>query len=137
MVQLAHYLQVVDALAPFVNEQRWGLRVGRLYPLRQQLPLVGLIPQVLVQVSIRDLFEGLDVVDGNEVRIQIHELDADFFEGTLRQQVTLDPRESLVGVVVGLGRISTIYEIKALGQTKYINYSDLGELLNDKMLPVR
>ena len=109
MVQLAHYLQVVDPLTPLVNEQRRGLRVGGLYPLRQQLPLVGLIPQVLVQVSIRDLFEGLDVVDGNEVRIQIHELDADLFEGTLRQQVTLYSRQSLVGVVVGLGRIKTRY----------------------------
>ena len=127
MVQLAHYLQVVDALAPFVNEQRWGLRVGRLYPLRQQLPLVGLIPQVLVQVSIRNLFEGLDVVDGNEVRIQIHELDADFFEGTLRQQVTLDPRQSLVGVVVGLGRTKTFININKMKVRGQINLDSIAQ----------
>jgi len=102
VTRLPNILQVVNALAPFVREQRRGLGVGWLYPLRQQFALVGLIPQVLVQVRIRDLFEGLDVVYGNEVRIQIHELDADLFEGALRQQVTLYSRQSLVGVVVGL-----------------------------------
>ena len=100
----ALYLEIVDALAPLVHEQRWGLRVGRLDPRGQQLPLIGLVPQVLVQVSVGDLFEGLNVVDGHEMRVQIHELDADLFEGALRQQVTLDSRQGLVGVVIGLSR---------------------------------
>ena len=34
--------------------------------------------------------------------VQVHELDGDLLEGALRQQVTLDPRQRLVGVVIRL-----------------------------------
>ena len=116
----ALYLEIVDALAPLVHEQRRGLRVGRLDPRGQQLPLVGLVPQVLVQVSVGDLFEGLNVVDGHEMRVQIHELDADLFEGALRQQVTLDSRQGLVGVVVGLSKIMRMKYKHYYQSRKYI-----------------
>lgn len=49
------YLKVVDALAPLVHEQGRRLRVGRFDPRREQAALVGLVPDVLVQIRIRDL----------------------------------------------------------------------------------
>ena len=39
----------------------------------------------------RDFFERLDLVDGNQVRVEVHELDADLLEGPLRQQVPFHP----------------------------------------------
>lgn len=34
--------------------------------------------------------------------VQVHKLDADFLEGSMTEQMPLDPRESLVGIVIGL-----------------------------------
>ena len=59
-------------------------------------------PQILVEVGVSDFFERLDVRDGDEVRVQVHELDADLLEGALRQDVALDARQRLVRVVVRL-----------------------------------
>lgn len=42
-----HIGQVVDALAPLVDEQRRRLAVCRLDPVGEQVPLVRLVPQVL------------------------------------------------------------------------------------------
>eukprot|EP00123_Amoebidium_parasiticum_P018099 comp24100_c1_seq1/m.43516 comp24100_c1_seq1/g.43516 ORF comp24100_c1_seq1/g.43516 comp24100_c1_seq1/m.43516 type:complete len:578 (+) comp24100_c1_seq1:3557-5290(+) len=97
-----HILQVIDALAPLVHEEWWGLCVCGLDPWREQPAFVGLIPEVLVEVCIRDLFERLNLVDGDEVAVEIHELDLDLLEGPLGQQVTLDARQRLVRVVVCL-----------------------------------
>ena len=66
------------------------------------MPYAHLIPQVLVQVSVRDLLQRLDVVHRQQVRVEVHELDANLLEGSLCQQVALDARQSLVGIVVSL-----------------------------------
>ncbi len=50
-----------------------------------------ILPKVLIQVGVSDLLKGLHVVDGNEVAVQVHKLDAHLLEGSLGQQVTLDP----------------------------------------------
>ena len=56
------------------------------------LTFIGLVPEVLVQVRVRDFFQRLDLVDGNQVRVEVHELDADLLEGPLRQQVPFHSR---------------------------------------------
>ena len=89
-------------LTPFVCEQWRWLCVSRLDPWWEQSPLVRLIPQVLIQVGIRDLLQGLDVVHRHQVAVQVHELDARLLEGTLGEQVTLDTGQRLVRVVVRL-----------------------------------
>ena len=89
-------------MTPLVDEQRWRFGIGRLDPWWEEASLVGLVPKVLVQIGIRDLLQRLDVVDGDQVAVQVHELDARLLEGALRQQVTLDARECLVRVVVRL-----------------------------------
>ncbi len=50
-----------------------------------------ILPKVLIQVGVCDLLQWLHVVDGNEVAVQVHKLDAHLLEGSLCQQVTLDP----------------------------------------------
>lgn len=79
-------------MTPFVDEERWGFGIGRFDPWREQASLVSLVPKILVQVSVGDLLQWLDVINGNQVAVQVHELDPHFFEGALRQQVTLDTR---------------------------------------------
>jgi hypothetical protein len=41
------------------------------------VPLVRLEPEVLVEVAVGDLLEGLDLVDRDEVAVHVHELDGD------------------------------------------------------------
>ncbi len=50
-----------------------------------------ILPKVLIQVGVSDLLQGFHVIDGNEVAVQVHKLDAHLLEGSLGQQVTLDP----------------------------------------------
>ena len=83
-----------------VHEQRRRLRVCGLDPSREEPTLVRLVPEVLVQISVCDLLEGLDVVHWNQVRVHVHELDLNLLERPLREQVTLDSAECLVRVVV-------------------------------------
>ena len=64
--------------------------------------MVTLIPQVLIQVRIRDLLQRLNLVAGHKVGVHVLELNGHLLEGTLREQVALDSRESLVRIVVGL-----------------------------------
>jgi hypothetical protein len=47
--------------------------------------LVGLVPEVLVQVRVRDFLEGLDLIHRYEMRIQVHELHADLLERSLSE----------------------------------------------------
>mmetsp|Transcript_4532 Transcript_4532/g.13244 ORF Transcript_4532/g.13244 Transcript_4532/m.13244 type:complete len:1314 (+) Transcript_4532:2393-6334(+) len=94
--------EVVHAQRPLVHEQGRRLRVRRLDPVGQQAALVRLVPEVLVEVGVSDLLQGLDLVDGHEVGVEVHELDAHLLEGALREEVALDAVERLVGVVVGL-----------------------------------
>ena len=62
------------------------------------------LPKVLVQVAVSDLLQGLNVVDGNEVAVQVHELNGHLLEAAVGQQVALDALQRLVGVVVRLWR---------------------------------
>ena len=59
-------------------------------------------PEVLVEVSIGDLLQRLDIVDRNQVRVHVHKLDLHLLERALREQVTLDAAERFVRVVVRL-----------------------------------
>ena len=67
---------IVSTLAPLVHKQWWRLRVGWLDPRREEPPLVGLIPKVLVQVGISDLLQWLHVVHWNKMTVEVHELNA-------------------------------------------------------------
>ena len=67
--RVPHALQVVDALAPLVHQQRGGLRVRGLDPVGEERALVGLVPEVLVEVAVGDLLEGLDLVDRDDVAV--------------------------------------------------------------------
>ena len=85
-----------------IDEERGRLRVSRLDPIGEEVALVRLIPQVLVQVGVRDLLQRLYLIDGDEVGVEVHELDGDLLEGALREQVALDARERLMRVVIRL-----------------------------------
>ena len=54
-------------LTPLVDEQGWWLSVSWLDPGREQTSLVSLVPQVLVQVRISDLLQGLNVMHRDQV----------------------------------------------------------------------
>ena len=89
-------------LAPLVDQKWRRFRVSRLDPGREQPPLVRLVPEVLVQVGVSDLLQWLHVVHGHQVAVQVHELNAHLFEGSLGEQVPLDTGQGLVRVVVSL-----------------------------------
>ena len=61
--------QVVDACAPLVHQERRRLQISWLDPVGKQVALVSLIPQVLVQVGICDLLQGLNLIHGDEVTV--------------------------------------------------------------------
>ena len=86
-------------MAPLVHQQRGRLGVRGLDPVGEQVPLVGLVPDVLVEVRVGDLLKRLNLVNRNEVRVEIHKLDANLLERALREQVSLDPRKRLVRVI--------------------------------------
>ncbi len=48
--------------SPLVHQERWRFAVCRLDPVGEQMPLVRLEPQILVQVRVRDLLQGLNLV---------------------------------------------------------------------------
>ena len=56
------------------------------------LTFIGLVPEILIEISISYFFERLDLVDRYQVRVEVHELDADLLEGPLRQQVPFHSR---------------------------------------------
>ena len=73
-------VQVVDALAQFVDEE-WGrFMVTWLDPVGEQVALFGLVPEVLVEVGVRDLLQGFNIITGDHVTVKIHELDAGLLE---------------------------------------------------------
>jgi hypothetical protein len=77
--------QVVYSLTPLVDK-KWGrLRITRLDPVWEKTALVCLIPQVLIQISIGDLLERLDIVNGNQMRVEVHKLNTHLLEGTMTQ----------------------------------------------------
>ena len=70
-----------QTLAPLVGEKWRWLRVRGLDPGWEESALVSLVPEVLVQVGIRDLLQGLHVVHGDQVTVQVHELNTHLWEG--------------------------------------------------------
>jgi hypothetical protein len=95
-------VQVVDALAPLVHEKRRWFGVAGFDPVGEESPLVGFVPEVLIKVGISDFFEGVHIIDGHQVRVEVHELEPDLLEHTLREQVAFDTGERLVRVIVSL-----------------------------------
>ena len=61
-------------LAPLVCKQWWGLCVSWLDPMGEEPAFVSLVPQVLVQVSVCDLLQGLNIIHRHQVAVQVHEL---------------------------------------------------------------
>lgn len=104
-------------LTPFVDQQRWWFRVAWLDPRREQPALVCLVPKVLIEIGVGDLFQRLDIVHRNQVTVEIHELDSSLLEGALGQQMSLDSRQRLVRVVVCLLDQSQFFAL-ALVQTR-------------------
>ena len=102
LARLPHVVQVVDALAPLVDEERRRLGVGRLDPRGEQAALVGLEVEELVEVRVRDLLHRLDVVARDELLVRVEELDAGLLERALGEEEALDARQRLVRVVVRL-----------------------------------
>mmetsp|Transcript_70723 Transcript_70723/g.165865 ORF Transcript_70723/g.165865 Transcript_70723/m.165865 type:complete len:432 (+) Transcript_70723:3649-4944(+) len=94
--------QVVDTLAPLVDQQGGRLRVCRLHPVGEEMPMVTLIPKVLVQVCIGDLLQRLNLIARHQVGVHVLELDGDLLESSLGQQMTLDSGQSFVRIVVSL-----------------------------------
>lgn len=82
-----------------MKEKKWD--GGRERPVGEQATLVSLVPQVLVQIRVGDLFHRVDVVHGDVVVEEVHELQVDILEGALGQQVPLDAAQRLVRVVIG------------------------------------
>ena len=76
--------------------------VCRLDPVREKIPFVSLIPEVLVQVSVGDLLQRLDIVDWNDVRVKVHKLNSNFLEASMAEQVALDARKCLMRIVICL-----------------------------------
>lgn len=119
--------QVVDTLAPLVDKQGRGLRVRRLDPCREQVTLVSFVPQELVEVSIRDLLDGLNVVDRDELVVSVEELDTSLLEGTLSKKQTLDTGQAVVRVVVRLLDQGQLFTLRLIETT--LNTVGLLELL--------
>ena len=47
-----HVFQIIDALAPLIYQERRRFAVGGLDPVREQVALVRLVPQILVEVRV-------------------------------------------------------------------------------------
>lgn len=63
-------------MAPLVDQQWWWFSVSRFDPGWEEASLVCLVPQVLVQVGISDLLQGLYIVHRYQMTVQVHELNA-------------------------------------------------------------
>ena len=55
---------------------------------------------ILVEVGVGNLLKGVDVVGGNNVRVEVHELNLHFVEHTKRQKVTFNSTQCVVRMVV-------------------------------------
>ena len=54
------------------------------------MSFIGLKPQILIKVSVSDLFQRLNFIDRNQMGVLVHELNGDFFKCTLSEQMSLD-----------------------------------------------
>jgi hypothetical protein len=52
ILHIPHLRDVVHSLTPLVDQQRRRLRVRWLNPVRKQIPLLSLVPQILIQIRI-------------------------------------------------------------------------------------
>lgn len=68
--------KVCLTLTPFIDKQRWWFGVSRLDPGWEEASLICFIPQVLVQIGISDLFQGLYIIHWYQMAVQVHELNA-------------------------------------------------------------
>ena len=64
--------------------------------------LVLYLPEVLVKVGISNLLKRLHIIHRYEVTVEIHELDANFFKGSLCKEMPLYPGESFMRVIISL-----------------------------------
>lgn len=62
-------------LAPLVDQEWWRFSVGGFDPRWEEASFVRLVPQVLVQVGVCNLLQGLYIVHRHQVTVQVHELD--------------------------------------------------------------
>lgn len=60
-------------LAPLVDQQWWWFSVSWFDPGWKQASFVCLVPQVLIQVGVCDLLQGLHIVHWHQVAVQVHE----------------------------------------------------------------
>ena len=60
-------------MTPRVDQQRRGFSVSRFDPRREQPSLVGLVPQILVEVSIGDLLKWLNVIHWDKMAAEQEE----------------------------------------------------------------
>ncbi len=47
--------------------------VGGFCPWREEAPFVRLVPEILIQICVSYFLQGLDIVHGNHVGVQVHE----------------------------------------------------------------
>lgn len=66
------------------------------------MSFVRLKPQILIQIRVGDLFQRLDLVDRNQMRVLVHELNRDFLECALSEQMSLDAGQRFMRVIIGL-----------------------------------
>ena len=60
-------MEVVYALAPFIHEKGWRLRITGFDPVREESSLICFVPEILIQIGVGDLLEGVNVVHGHKV----------------------------------------------------------------------
>ena len=78
-------MQVVYSLTIFVQEQ-WGrFGVTGFDPVGKQPPFFSLVPKVLIEICVSDLFKRVDFVGGNQMAVKIHKGKSDLFEHSLSQ----------------------------------------------------
>ena len=99
---IPHISQVIDTLAPLVDKEGRRFQVSWFYPIREQTSFICFIPQVLIKVSICYFFNWFYIIDRNQMGVQVHELNADFFEGSVVQKVPLYSGQGFMRVVISL-----------------------------------
>lgn len=87
-------------LTPLVDQQRWRFCVSRFDPGREKAPLVGLVPQVLVQVGVGDLLQRFHIVHRHQVAVQVHELDTHLERKSKSTEAVYKKADSIVQPLV-------------------------------------
>ena len=102
----AGHVLIVPTLAPLVDQQWRWLRVGWLDPGRKEPSLVGLVPEVLVEVGVSDLLQWLHVIHRHKVAVQVHELN------TALEEIKGEGREGGKQRISRGGSLGTIFALK-------------------------